>query len=404
VPAFGCSERSVRRYQRRFEDGGLAALGRPRGFPKGQRRTTASRSSRALRLKQEGLSTREVARKLGVTEKAIRKLLRREGWVERAVVQQVLPFAEGADPKLSGQPAPAPAEPIAAAPASADPKLSGEPAESSFSLDQDAADRRMDRFLAFLGLIDDAVPLFRDGASVPRAGVLLAIPALIDSGVFEIARSVYGSIGPAFFGLRTTVVTLLLSALLRIKRPEAFKEHSPPDLGRLLGLDRAPEVKTVRRKLRDLAAFRRAADFGRELARCRVARLGDALGFLYVDGHVRVYHGKHDLPKAHVARMRIALPATSDYWVNDKKGDPLFVLTAPANAGMVKMLPSVLAEIRKLVGQRRLTVVFDRGGYSPKLFKAILAAGFDLLSLRDDRHTRIVHIGWRRPRLSSESS
>lgn len=55
--AFGCSERSVRRYQRRFEDGGLAALGRPRGFPKGQRRTPASRSSRALRLKQEGLST-----------------------------------------------------------------------------------------------------------------------------------------------------------------------------------------------------------------------------------------------------------------------------------------------------------------------------------------------------------
>jgi len=30
---------------------------------------------------------------------------------------------------------------------------------------------------------------------------------------------------------------------------------------------------------------------------------GDALGFLYVDGHVRVYHGKHRLPKAHVARM-----------------------------------------------------------------------------------------------------
>jgi hypothetical protein len=179
--------------------------------------------------------------------------------------------------------------------------------------------------------------------------------------------------------------------LLRIKRPEAFKEHSPPDLGRLLGLDRAPEVKTVRRKLRDLAAFRRAADFGRELARRRVARLGEALGFLYVDGHVRVYHGKHDLPKAHVARMRLALPATSDYWVNDEKGDPLFVLTAPANAGMVKMLPSVLEEIRKLVGDRRLTVVFDRGGYSPKLFKAILAAGFDLLTYRKGpfRHVRL---------------
>ena len=86
------------------------------------------------------------------------------------------------------------------------------------------------------------------------------------------------------------------------------------------------------------------------------------MGFLYVDGHVRVYHGKHQLPKAHVARMRLSMPATSDYWVNDMAGDPLFVVTAEANAGLVKMLPVVLGEVRSLVGERRITVVFDRGG------------------------------------------
>ena len=65
----------------------------------------------------------------------------------------------------------------------------------------------------------------------------------------------------------------------------------------------------------------------------------------------------------------IALPATSDYWVNDSAGDPLFVVTAEANAGLVKMLPGILGEVRALVGERRVTVVFDRGGYSPKLFQ-----------------------------------
>ena len=89
------------------------------------------------------------------------------------------------------------------------------------------------------------------------------------------------------------------------------------------------------------------------------------MGFLYVDGHVRVYHGKHLLPKTHVARMRIAMPATTDYWVNDAEGEPLFVVTAEANAGLVKMLPVVLEEVRGLVGERRVTVVFDRGGWSP---------------------------------------
>jgi len=90
-----------------------------------------------------------------------------------------------------------------------------------------------------------------------------------------------------------------------------------------------------------------------------------------------------------VARMRISLPATSDYWVNDSAGDPLFVITAEANAGLVKMLPAVLAQVRALVGQRRLTVVFDRGGYSPKLFQQIIGADFDLLTYRKGRYRHI---------------
>jgi len=195
-------------------------------------------------------------------------------------------------------------------------------------------------------------------------------------------------------------------ALWRIKRPEGLKEYSPQGLGRVLGLDRAPEVKTLRRKLARLAATGRAAQFGTALAQQRVALRGAALGFLYVDGHVRVYHGQHRLPKAHVARMRISLPATSDYWVNDKAGDPLFVVTAEANAGLVKVLPGILEQIRALVGQRRLAVVFDRGGFSPKLFQHLLAAGFDLLTYRKGRYPRIARRRFRpcRTRLNGKVS
>jgi prepilin-type processing-associated H-X9-DG protein len=155
--------------------------------------------------------------------------------------------------------------------------------------------------------------------------------------------------------------------------------------------------------LAQLAAFGRAAQFGRALAQRRVAAHGSALGFLYVDGHVRVYHGQHRLPKTHVARMRLSMPATSDYWVNDRAGDPLFVVTAEANAGLVKMLPGLLAELRPLVGQRRVTVVFDRGGYSPKLFQQILAAGFDLLTYRKGRAARISRKRFR-PRSTRQNS
>ena len=106
--------------------------------------------------------------------------------------------------------------------------------------------------------------------------------------MLSIARKIYGSIGPAFYGLRTTLVAYVLLALLRIPRPETLKEHAPGDLGRIVGLDRMPEVKTLRRKLARLAARKASQQFGRELARLRVAERGRVVGFLYLDGHVRV--------------------------------------------------------------------------------------------------------------------
>lgn len=394
---FGCSVRTVRRDQQRFDDGGLAALGRRSGYPKGRWRLRATRTGRIHRLKAEGHSNREIARRTGVSEMAIRKVLRRLGWKKPCSQPNLLSLDEPqtANPNLSGF---ASATASSAPPASAqnaNPSLSAFcPAtkeSSPISHDTDPMDRRTDRLLACLGLLEDAAPLFGSATAVPRAGVLLALPVLVASGVFACAQKIYGSLGPAFYGLRTSLLTLLLMALWRIKRPEGLKEYSPRDLGRVLGLDRAPEVKTLRRKLARLAAAGRAAPFGQALAQQRVALRGAALGFLYVDGHVRVYHGQHTLPKAHVARLRISLPATSDYWVNDRAGDPWFVVTAEANAGLVKMLPGILAQVRALVGQRRLTVVFDRGGYSPKLFQQILAAGFDLLTYRKGRYPRIPH-------------
>ena len=332
--AFAYAARTLRRHQRRYEDGGLAALGRPGGYPKGRVRLKSSRARQVSHLKAARVSNREIARRMGVSEKAVRKLLRRLGFKEPTPPQLPLPLGNaGADPNLSAF-SPSPRENLSDVPViPADPNLSAffTDDEPALSLDSDPADRRQDRLLAYLGLLDDATPLFQNVALLPRAGVLLALPALVLSGVFGIARTVYGSLGPAFYGLRTCLVVMLLMALLRIKRPEALKEHCPAELGWMVGLDRAPEVKTLRRKLTRLAALSRATAFGHALAAQRAAERGAAMGFLYVDGHVRVYHGRHTLPKAHVARLRLPMPATTDYWVNDASGDPLFVVTAVAN-------------------------------------------------------------------------
>ncbi len=402
--AFGVSTRTVRRHQQRYGEGGMAALATRSGWRPGRRRIAVRRLQWIQRLKADGLSNCEIARRLGVTEKAIRKL------VAPAAVpcQGTLPLSAGEVAPLAAVPVPttdgAPA--AGTRPAGETPLASSRPTETAvtaterggvstdeeedeesapLSLDSDPGNRVFDRLLACMGLLDDAAPVFGNATGVAGAGVMFAIPLLVQSGVFRIARKLYGDIGPAFYGLRTTLLTLLLMALSRIRRPESLKERDPATLGRILGLDRAPEVKTVRRQLTRLASYHQAECLGAELARLRVAQRGQMMGFLYVDGHVRVYHGQRTIPKAHVARMRLSMPATTDYWVNDQRGDPLFVMTAQANAGMVKMLPEILGQVRQLVGEKRVTIVFDRGGWSPKLFQKLIKDGFDILTYRKGR-------------------
>ena len=83
------------------------------------------------------------------------------------------------------------------------------------------------------------------------------------------------------------------------------------------------------------------------------------------------------------------MPASTDYWINDRSGEPLFVVTGEVNAALTKALPRLLREVRNVVGERRMTIVFDRGGWSPKLFGTMLKDGFDLLTYRVGRCRRI---------------
>jgi hypothetical protein len=390
--AFVCSPRSIRRYEERLESGGLPALGRARGRPSEiTPKETDSLDRMILRMKERGFSNRGIALKLGLAENSIRKRLHRLGWEPQPEAR--LPFQEISEAIAPTNPVALPDPAVVPCPRTiaAIPENVAAPEQLPVSCDINPLDRSLDRLLAAMGKLEDAAPMFARTENLPGAGVLLAIPALVSSGLLSVARNVYGSLGPAFYGLRTTFVSAVLLALLRIPRPETLKEYSPGDLGRIIGLDRIAEVKTLRRKLARLAAMKKSRELGIEMARLRIAERGRTLGFLYVDGHVRAYHGKHSIAKTYQTRTRIAGPATTDYWVNDQKGDPLFVVTAEANAAMTGMLIPILQEVRKLLGtERRLTVVFDRGGWSPTLFESIIEMKFDILTYRKGRFRHVA--------------
>jgi transposase len=364
--AFARSLRTVRRYQRLYAQGGMAALARGSGWRRGRRRISGRRLHGIETLRSQGMSNRAITHRLGISEKAIRKL------VGPSKPSESAQLAFSANTSVGNPPTPRMQSAIltggdAGASSSAENHESdcdpiAAPADNDgsmpISLGRDPSDRTFDRQLAHLGLLDDAAPLFCAGTSVPGVGVLVALLCRVESGLFRISRKLYGEIGPAVYGLRTTLLTLLFMALLRIKRPEHLKERDPAAFGRLLGLDRPPEVKALQRRLTRLAANQCAAQLSAELARVRIDQRGHLMGFLCVDGHVRAYHGKRAISsRTHVPRRHLAMPAGTDYWINDRSGDPLLVITGEMDAALTKALPRLLGEVsrsRRATSHRRL--------------------------------------------------
>ncbi len=236
---------------------------------------------------------------------------------------------------------------------------------------------------ALAGREGPAVPVFTACASAPRAGLLTALPGIAASGLLTCAREVFPVVPDGFYGLETMLLEGVLRALAGEPRAEGATRLHPADLGRVLGMDRAPEVATIRRKLGQLAALGKGAQLQGAIAHHHLTGAEDDALVVYVDGHVRAYQGTRSIAKTHVTRLKFPAPATVETWVSDSRGDPVMVVMAEPAASLAAELRALLPELRAAVGDdRRVLVGFDRGGWSPTLFKDMFAAGFDTLTWR----------------------
>lgn len=247
----------------------------------------------------------------------------------------------------------------------------------------DPLDRTPERVLARLVLLEDAEPVFAPGQALPWVGGFLGLALLAKDPLLDVAGQVFGKrLGAAFYGLRTVLVTLVLLALLRIKRPEQLRQHQAQGLGRVLGLDRAPEVKTVRGKLHALSGPLQGACLLEALARARAAEYEGTARVVYVDGHVEVYTGQYPIGQVYAASRSRVVKGTTRTWVNLPGGRPLFCVSSEFNEGLVAALPAVVAKVQEVMGPGPLIQVFDRGGYCGRLFEAQVAAGHTIITYR----------------------
>ncbi|MDT8342524.1 MAG: hypothetical protein RQ751_13520 [Longimicrobiales bacterium] len=358
--ALGIARSMVFEYRERYEAGGAEALRTKKPGPKGPHKLTGERRERAQALLDKGESNRAVARAVELSEGTIRQALK-QGRLRAA-------------------------QPSSTGPERTGPRQRSETDRTSKG--GVAVKRLEERALAAVGRLTEAAPSFEAAESVARAGVLVALPAVAAQGLYAVSQQVYGALKNGYYGLNAVLSTLVFMALLRIKSMEQLPSHAPGEFGLVLGLDRSPEMKTLRRKLAELGAREQALELQAAFAERWATEQPDLVGFLYVDGHVRPYNGRtHRLPKTHVPRRRLCMPATTDYWVNDAFADPLFFVTAPGNEGLLAVLEeTVLPEVRELARERRVTLVMDRECWSPKSFERWHEKGFDVMTYRKGRY------------------
>lgn len=248
-----------------------------------------------------------------------------------------------------------------------------------------ACTRAGERMAAAMGLAGGAAARFERCADVAMGGLLAGLPALCGNGLLSgLGRHL--ALPAGYYSALHILTFLGFMALARIRRPEGLRHIPPGELGKAAGLDRAPEVRTLREKIAALAAGGTPGKWMLELSKTWMESDPQEAGYLYMDGHVRVYHGSDALlPRRYVSRDRLCLRGTADYWINDALGRPFFVVSKAVTDGLAatllgEIVPELLAGVPSQPSEaelaadpllHRFAVVFDREGATHSLLSKL---------------------------------
>jgi hypothetical protein len=363
VSGLGIAHRTLMHWTRQLDEKGPGSFYAPRRRRAGAV-MTPEKAAQCGRCLAAGETVAEVARRTGVGESTLRKAVR-GGRVVRTVA--------------SG---------VSVSPASAEGTTKSERGRSDARAAEGmgtACTRADERMMAALGLVSSALTRFERCQDVDLGGLLAGLPALCGNGLLS-GLDRHLRLPKGFYSALHILTLLGFMALARIRRPEGLRHVPPGELGKVVGLDRVPEVRTLREKIAVMADHGTPEKWMRELSRTWMEADPQEAGYLYVDGHVRVYHGSGTLlPRRYVSRQRLCLRGTTDYWINDALGRPFFVVSKTVTDGLAatlleEIVPELLASVpgQPSAAQldadpllHRFVVIFDREGSSHSLLSQL---------------------------------
>ena len=238
ISAFGVSKSSVLRSVKKYRDESVEGFFKPRRV-RAAPVMTPEVILRAEQLLNSGHSKSQVAEQLDIRYDTLRKA------IDQGRLQRIGLAEDGLDP---------PAQTLAATASKARDKSARSDEDRVAGAQMGiACTRPIERVMAALGkLPGGASTQFEACRDLSYGGVLCALPALAENGLFRHLKSVFGTLS----GYDTTLHVILLLADMawcRIRTVEQLQYESPGERGKLMGLDRVPEVRCLRQKLSQLS-------------------------------------------------------------------------------------------------------------------------------------------------------
>ena len=381
--ALGLSPVTLNRWVQAFRQRGAAGLERPRQ-PRRRTALDAAQQRRAADLLGQGQSVRAAARELEVNRETLRQYQ----------LAGCLPAPTPGAPEE--EPAPTPGAPEEEPAPSAMERTARDARDAAAHMGRGARDVA-GRVAASLGLGGPRQPRFEHLAAVPCGGLLAVLPTLLQNGLLR-RLELLPALRRGFYSAADALLLLAFVLLARRRTVQSLATQAPGEWGALLGLDRVPDVKTLRAKLHALAADGEAVrTWHAALAADWMRDAPQVAATICFDGHVQTYSGQGRLPPHFVSRQKLCLPAAASYWANALGGLPFLCLHRDIDRGLARALrEDLLPELRRQgrldaaapdltrlgAGPPQLTVVFDREGWSPALFAELARQGVACLTWR----------------------
>lgn len=383
--AFGIGEEYLRRLRRLEEAEGLAAVLLP-AMGRTKRELDAPKRRELRKLFEEGWSATEATRRQRRGKRVSRATVSRERrrWTAEQRGQQLAAPAAAAIAQVRGEqlalftpaasvsddaPPTAAAEVRPVAETATDAGDASSASGAAVAVDEEPGSGAELKSRPVVG-----------GENVQHIGTWIMMALAARDGLHEEVARLDGGSDAARIAIEATLASLAIGE----RTVEGVRRIATPTAPTLLRAARAPAASTIRGQL-----WRFAKAHGAELMAAMSQRYIDAArnpddgtAVFYIDNHLRPYTGQEVVRWGWRMQDRRAMPGTTDYYVHDEDGRPLFYINVPSHDSLVAWLPQIAARLRDALGpDERIVLAFDRAG----------SYADELAELRDDGFEFVVY-------------